>query len=380
MTILVTVIVINIVKAMLMVLVFLRLDGRDTPLVTIGDAIKSFLERPDPTTKNCCLMSRRNVDALLELPELRQNQRYSPRNREPWFGACSKRRWVFSVLLYIAAIATASSLFGVIKTGSDAGFKNGFGKVDPEFLIDIKLPFDKDSIIPFVLLANLPQAIISFVYLTYNGLFTTMLANREWSRYAIKRATLRVSVPGRGQRSTYFLQLPYAWSIPLIVASILLHWFVSQSIFLARIAIYKDGTLVSTFQDRLIKYKHLHADGQLFSGVGYSDMGLIAAIIWGSALVGSCLLVAVIFTYPKGLPLGGTNSAVISAACHMRYEEEYIDEDVTEKPLKWGVTIQGGMDKIGHCCFSSGDVEFPRVGYLYAGENRGIVLNEADLC
>ena len=234
-------------------------------------------------------------------------------------------------------------------------------------MIDVKLPFSQDSIIPFVLLANLPQALISFIYVTYNGLFTTMLANREWASYSIKRAALRVSVPGPGQRSTYFLQLPYTWSIPLIVASILLHWFVSQSIFLARIAVYKDGTLVSTFQDRLGKYKHLRQDGALFSGVGYSDNGLLAAICWGSALVGSCLLVAGFFKYPKGLPLGGTNSAVISAACHMRYEVAYRDESVTEKPLKWGVTIQGDMDRIGHCCFSSGDVEVPHVGYLYAG-------------
>jgi len=239
-----------------------------------------------------------------------------------------------------------------------------------DYLIDVSLPFSQDSIIPFVLLANSPQAIISFIYVTYNGLFTTMLANREWSRYGIKRAALRVSVPVPGQRSTYFLQLPYTWSIPLIVASILLHWFVSQSIFLARIAVYKDGTLVSTFQDRLGQYKHLRQTGPLFSGVGYSDAGLLAALCWGSALVGSCLLVAGIFKYPKGLPLGGTNSAVISAACHMRYEVAYNDESVTEKPLKWGVTIQGDMDRTGHCCFSSGDVEVPRVGYLYAGRSK----------
>lgn len=245
------------------------------------------------------------------------------------------------------------------------GIANHTASVD--YLIDVSLPFSQNSIIPFVLLANLPQAIISFIYVTYNGLFTTMLSNREWARYGIKRAALRVSVPSPGQRSTYFLQLPYTWSIPLIVASILLHWFVSQSIFLARIAVYKNGNLVSTFEDRLDRYHHLRTDGAVFSGVGYSDAGLLAAICWGSALVGSCLLVAGIFKYPKGLPLGGTNSAVISAACHLRYEVEHREENVTEKPLKWGVTIQGDRNNTGHCCYSSGDVEVPRVGHLYAG-------------
>jgi len=100
MTVLYTVIVINVIKALLMSFVLLRLNGNDTPLVTIGDAIKSFLERPDPWTEDCCLMSRRNVDALLKVPELRGNQRYQPRNREPWFGSVSKRRWIFSILLY----------------------------------------------------------------------------------------------------------------------------------------------------------------------------------------------------------------------------------------------------------------------------------------
>lgn len=237
------------------------------------------------------------------------------------------------------------------------------------YLIDILLPFGDKSVLPFVLLANLPQAIISFIYLTYNGLFTAMLANREWSQYSIKRASLRVTLPSPGQRSTYFLQLPYTFSVPLLVASILLHWFVSQSIFLARIAIYKDGTLV-TIKDRLTMYNHLSSSNGVFTGVGYSDSALLASIGWGATLVATCLLVAGFCTYPKGIPLGGTNSAVISAACHMKDEKDGrdgVEEDVADSALQWGVTIPGTRDRVGHCSFSNGEVHPPRVGCLYAG-------------
>ena len=73
-------------------------------------------------------------------------------------------------------------------------------------LIDIPMP-NFGSIIPFVLLANLPQAIASFIYLSFNSQFTGMLANREWTQYVIKRAPLRVSIPNDGQRSTSFKYL-----------------------------------------------------------------------------------------------------------------------------------------------------------------------------
>jgi hypothetical protein len=34
---------------------------RDEPLITMGDAVASFLEKSDPTTKNMCLLSIRDV-------------------------------------------------------------------------------------------------------------------------------------------------------------------------------------------------------------------------------------------------------------------------------------------------------------------------------
>ena len=135
---------------------------------------------------------------------------------------------------------------------------------------------------------------------------------------------------------------------------------------------YKDGVLVE-MKDRLGSYQHMtKASGEIFTGLGYSDSALIASLTWGSIIVLVVISVANFNTYPRGIPVGGTNSAVISAACHSKYEEgvgghESKDNDIVNQPLRWGVTIRGGRNRIGHCCFSSEEVEGPVVGHLYAG-------------
>lgn len=208
-----------------------------------------------------------------------------------------------------------------------------------------------------------------------------MLAGREWAQYSIKRAPLRVTVPRAGQRSTYFLQLPYLWSVPLLVSSALLHWFISQAIFIIRLELYRNGVAVpiSSIADRSdSRYDTLanfHRSGGFFTAVGYSDVALLVAILWGSALVAVCLLVAGCCKYPTEMLSGGTNSAVISAACHLRYGGDEIggdrvEDDVTLKPLMWGVTEEGTHDRPGHCSFTAHDVQKLRVGCLYAGERR----------
>lgn len=223
----------------------------------------------------------------------------------------------------------------------------------------MNVPFGQNSI-PYVLLANLPQGIVSFLYLLYNGQFTAMLAQREWSNYAIKRAPLRVTKPSPGQRSTYFLQLPYTFGVPLLLAAVLLHWLISQSIFLVRIIPYEDG------KPSDLKLSTMKQVGGSSAALGWSNAGLVVSFIWGCVLVAVILLVAFFGRYPIGLPIGGTNSAVISAACHGE-ERERRAGDIADRPVKWGVTRPGSRDAVGHCCFSGEEVGKPEVGSLYAG-------------
>lgn len=186
-----------------------------------------------------------------------------------------------------------------------------------------------------------------------------MLAHREWSNYAVKRAPLRVTDPSPAQRSTYYLQLPYIFSIPLLLASVGLHWLISQSIFLVRLIVYKDG------KPNTVDIYGPTQDGK-YSALGYSNTALVTSLSWGSALVVIVLAVAFFGKYPTGLPVGGMNSAVISAACHVEREERERG-DVADRPLKWGVVVRGSEDIVGHCSFSGGDVESPLVGHMYAG-------------
>jgi len=85
----------------------------------------------------------------------------------------------------------------------------GFGSVNANSVIGVA----PKGLIATTLFANLPQGILSFLYLTYNGLLTCMLGSYEWSRFARFRRPLRVTAPDESQRSTYYLQLPYTYAI-----------------------------------------------------------------------------------------------------------------------------------------------------------------------
>lgn len=72
--------ILNLIKA---VLIFYTAFGtKEDPLMTMGDAVASFLERRDPTTKGMCLLSRSDV---------KKQKGYFPAGPKEWTG--KKRRW-----------------------------------------------------------------------------------------------------------------------------------------------------------------------------------------------------------------------------------------------------------------------------------------------
>jgi hypothetical protein len=82
-----------------------------------------------------------------------------------------------------------------------------------------------------VMLANSPQLLLSFSYFVYNSLYTRLCCEKEWNSFSTDYRPLRVSSPNGNQISTYRLQLPYRYSVPLITVSALLHWLVSNSLY-----------------------------------------------------------------------------------------------------------------------------------------------------
>jgi hypothetical protein len=79
--------------------------------------------------------------------------------------------------------------------------------------------------IPAVLLANLPQLVLSSIYLAFNRVLTTFILSKEVNEFSIRSKGLRVSsVPQGAQRSEYFLELPYRFALPFMLFSGILHW------------------------------------------------------------------------------------------------------------------------------------------------------------
>ena len=80
------VIVCNAVKVVCCILAARRL-GESRPLVTIGDAVASFLEVPDPTTAGFCLLDGRSAESVIKGPETVK------RTRIRWNEQSKKHRW-----------------------------------------------------------------------------------------------------------------------------------------------------------------------------------------------------------------------------------------------------------------------------------------------
>ncbi|KAK0722601.1 hypothetical protein B0T26DRAFT_749977 [Lasiosphaeria miniovina] len=131
---------------------------------------------------------------------------------------------------------------------------------------------------------------------------------REFSNMSSLHKALRVSEPTGIQRFSYFISVPLRYGLPLYGTSALLHWLISQSLFLARI------TAV------------LH-------------IGLMAVV--GIVLIG-------FRTYDGTMRMVSIDSGAISAACHALeggWESGYV------LPVEWGVFKS--RPGVGKCAFTT---------------------------
>ena len=83
------VLVCNITKLACMMMLLLGQQAK--PLVTLGDAVESFLETPDPTTENMCLADKRKFSA--KKPWSMTRHPYKPKKLR-WFASASWKRWL----------------------------------------------------------------------------------------------------------------------------------------------------------------------------------------------------------------------------------------------------------------------------------------------
>ena len=153
-SILATVILMNACKAASMLWTFWR--QREPTLVTIGDAVASYLGTPDKLTEGRCLMAKADVGKGPLRWRLKGQQgpntqvlpsSFSAPVSRRWFTAASSRRWVVTIGLCVTALATASGLLHLATDhlhgslfNNQTVFSLGFGKLNPNALIDTSLP------------------------------------------------------------------------------------------------------------------------------------------------------------------------------------------------------------------------------------------------
>ncbi|MCJ1379121.1 hypothetical protein MMC17_002221 [Xylographa soralifera] len=359
-TVLAVVLICNAVKVLCLLSTLLIVDF--LPLITVGDAVASFLAIPDHTTSGDGTNSERDVaykqedkmrsrPTIFHYPEIYRWQPPSKvwRPRQPvWSSGASPRRFFATVwlsLLFWLAISLA--LIYLATYSSTAGISSvwttGFGAISMNSLINITVGM---SLTGTILITNMPQMLLSVNYFLYNSLYTGMLLTAETNSYAIHRKALRVSNPRGAQRSTYYLQLPYRYAIPLMIVFGALHWAFSQSVFFVQINVFDVNVQpLNTIQ-----------------ACGWSAPALATAIALG--YVASLALWAIgKRKYHAGMPIMSSCSLAISAACHAPPG----DEHAAVKKVMYGATWRSA-DGTEYAGFSSQDVRPLKAGIKYGRE------------
>ncbi|KAF2736462.1 hypothetical protein EJ04DRAFT_489991 [Polyplosphaeria fusca] len=222
-----------------------------------------------------------------------------------------------------------------------------------------------------MLVGSSPQVIIAAIYVLLNYHLTYMLQLRDWTSFANRRQPPRVTdpEPGSDQISTYWLSLPYRYSISQLLSSVALGWFASQALFFYRLKVYdEDGNIylypAQRTQEVLIGYGYSLRNGEYSKfGLAYSPLGVICSITFGIIIFAVSLALGLAKCTP-GLPLGSTNSFIIAAACHPPEN----DRHAARKLLQWGVvdTSITAREQPQHCTITSRRVESPVEGQRYA--------------
>ncbi|CZT06813.1 uncharacterized protein RAG0_12456 [Rhynchosporium agropyri] len=330
------------------------------PLVTLGDAIASFLDNSDQTTNGLCLASKEDMQNGA-WTEYQGPQRWIAK-AETYSSVVSIKVWAIINVIFLLACATFL-LISVVTAAASSGTVLGtgigfsvFSKMAPSILPPVIANPGLWGTFLNILLVNTPQSLTSCLNLFYNNLFTNMLTGAEWNALAYERQPLRVTHPRGEQKSRLYLSMPYNYGIPVMFLSGMLHWLISESFFLVRITALQNGKTVEEHS---------------ISSMGYS------ALAFALAFTCSCTMILFLDMtarrrYGPGIPLVASCSAAISAACHLPEG----DKEASLEAIQWGVIGGAGIsvgswrnsdEYFGNCGFSSKLVAPPIPGRWYAG-------------
>jgi hypothetical protein len=150
------------------------------------------------------------------------------------------------------------------------------------------------------------------------------------------RKALRTSFPLPGQRSAYYLQLPWRYSIPLMISMALLHYAISQSLFLEITDVYDINREMWPAWSTLPPQ--------------YSHNGVLVLILWGAVMVATLYGLG-LRRYEGHMPLMSSNSLATAAACHPPRD----DINAATSEIAYGV-LPGDGDRVSFTSFEVGQL------------------------
>ncbi|KAL7622765.1 hypothetical protein AAE478_006443 [Parahypoxylon ruwenzoriense] len=366
------------------------------PLATLGDAIRSFLRHPDPTTANECLLTKADVRKGHFGPS--GGTRYFVPTDHFWFQAPSLARWVLTASSWLAIAAPTAVALAFLVRGNLA--------LNPDTMYDVltrfgvatsHATFPLPGISPppetaqMALLAATPQLLLAVLYLTANAHLTTYFLSREFSLFALRARPLRVSSnPAGAQVTSLYLTLPRPASWALLTWFAGMGFALSQAVFPGVISVFPSSTS-SSLSSSLSPPppSPTPRPETIIIAPSFSTQALLALL----ALLTTLLLVilglgcartpaaSLASGEVQGNPLAlrsGSCSAVVSARCYHRdviapgrtrtrtRAQAQTDDDSSLwlRPVAWGVVEEGAGMRPGRCGFSANGV-----GCVDAGRN-----------
>ncbi|KAI1778056.1 hypothetical protein F4818DRAFT_438233 [Hypoxylon cercidicola] len=331
------------------------------PLVTLGDAIRSFLRNPDSTTANACLLTK--PDVRRGSWAFSEAQFFVPKNHY-WFQTPSLPRWALTAFSWLAIGVPSAAALGFLTRWNlpvDEAL-TPFGVATPHLtFLPPSSPFETA---PAALLAALPQLLLAVLYFVVNAHLTTYFLSHEFSRFALSPRPLRVSSSAAGEQTTsLFLTLPRPVSWTLLLWFAAAGFVLSQAVFPGVVAFAAPAGGLPPRPDVVavsFSTQALLALLALLVALAIGILGLGARRAAAASLAGG---------EGKGNPLvlrGGSCSAVISAKCHHHHDRNPEDgpRDLWLRSVVWGVVEDGQGMRPGRCGFSAGSV-----GCVDAGRN-----------
>ncbi|KAI1116287.1 hypothetical protein F5Y14DRAFT_76763 [Nemania sp. NC0429] len=310
------------------------------PLATLGDAIRSFLAVPDPTTANASLLTKLDLQQGRWGGSPDATKQCVPRNHY-WLEAPSLSRWVLTILSWLLIAGPTAATIALMARASSEGITTPFGTATPETTFPFPVPVDA---VQLSLVAALPQLLLALLYLSTNALLTTYFLSRELSLFAVARRSLRVSSRPRGaQTASLYLSLPRPVSWFLLATFAGLGFVLSQSIF--------PIVITSTPSPSPSPSPVLALNTQALLTL----IALLAVLLFSVLALGLRRTPGLrLQNGPtvSGNPLalaGGPCSALVSARCHAAGGD---GGEFWLAPVTWGVVEEATGSRRGRCAFT----------------------------